>query len=536
MNQCKKIVSLIMVLIMLFTAVPTMVFANQSDTINLNDNCLFRPYKSIYNIAKGEEKKMVFVPQYTAEYNFYANSKYNIGGYLTDENGNKLIPLGSEEREQIPSDPSLLVPNKFTLRYTLEKGEVYYYYIVPNLVQSASCTVNYEFTSSESGALSKNDPLKIQFLSHAFLDNYSHDAMLNSLVLIVNDGNSSFVWEYSKADSLLINGVDVIIDTSACGVSGKNVLKIYYMGYEAQSEFNLCFSHDKTVTKNAKSANCLDTGYTGDIHCASCDKLISSGEDVPATGHKNTQIKNAKSATCSSAGYTGDTYCKDCNVLIKKGASIAKKAHSQKSATTKATPSKDGKIVKSCTVCKATISTSPIPKASNVTLSTTSYIYDGKVKGPGVTVKDAKGKVLKNGTDYTVSYQSGRKNVGQYTVTVTLKGNYSGTIKKTFNITPKKTSVSKVTSAKKGFKVTWKKQTTQVTGYQIQYSTDKNFKKNNKTASITKNKTTSKSVAKLTGKKKYYVRVRTYKTVKVGGKNTKIYSPWSASKAVTTKK
>ena len=78
----------------------------------------------------------------------------------------------------------------------------------------------------------------------------------------------------------------------------------------------------------------------------------------------------------------------------------------------------------------------------------------------------------------------------------------------------------------------WKKQTEETTGYQIQYSTNKNFTSGNKTVNITKNKTTSKSISKLKAKKKYYVRIRTYK--KVNGK--KIYSSWSNSKSVKTKK
>ena len=167
-------------------------------------------------------------------------------------------------------------------------------------------------------------------------------------------------------------------------------------------------------------------------------------------------------------------------------------------------------------------------------LSKTSYTYDGKVKKPVVTVKNADGNTLAK-TNYTVKYSKDRKNVGKYTVTVKFKGFYSGTLKKTFTIKPKTTTISKVTAGKKAFTVKWKKQTTQTTGYQIQYSTNSNFK-NAKTVTISKNNTTSKKISNLKAKKKYYVRVRTYKTVKVNGKNTKIYSSWSKSKTVTTKK
>lgn len=172
----------------------------------------------------------------------------------------------------------------------------------------------------------------------------------------------------------------------------------------------------------------------------------------------------------------------------------------------------------------------------SVILSRVSYTYNGKVQQPNVTVKDSRGKILKIKTDYTISFPKGMKNVGRYTVTITLKGNYKGTIKKTFDIIPKGTAISKVTAKKNGFTVKWKKQTLQTNGYEIAYSTSSKFsKKNTKTLVVKKRKTTSKTIFNLKAKKKYYVRIRTYKTAKVNGKSTKIYSAWSKAKTVKTK-
>lgn len=169
-----------------------------------------------------------------------------------------------------------------------------------------------------------------------------------------------------------------------------------------------------------------------------------------------------------------------------------------------------------------------------VKLSKTSYTYDGKAKKPAVTIKDSNGKTV-NKKYYTVSYSNNKK-VGQATVKVTFKGKYKGTVlKETFKIIPKGTKISKVKAVKKGFTVTWKKQKTQTSGYQIQYATNSKFK-NAKTVTVKKNTDTSEKITKLKAKKKYYVRVRTYKTVKVNGKSKKIYSAWSAKKVVTTKK
>ena len=99
----------------------------------------------------------------------------------------------------------------------------------------------------------------------------------------------------------------------------------------------------------------------------------------------------------------------------------------------------------------------------------------------------------------------------------------------------KRPVITKRKGYKKAFKVTWKK-ISGVSGYQIQYSTSKKFTKKTTKAVYSKgNKKYTKTVKKLKSKKKYYVRVRTYKKVNINGKTFKIYSKWSKVKTVTTK-
>ena len=177
-----------------------------------------------------------------------------------------------------------------------------------------------------------------------------------------------------------------------------------------------------------------------------------------------------------------------------------------------------------------------IAKIAHTTkLNATSLTYNGKVRTPKVIVKDRTGKTLVKNTDYTVSYAKGRKYVGKYAVKITFKGKYSGTKTLYFTIKPKATSISSLKAGSKKFTVKWKKQATQTTGYQVQYSASSKFSKA-KTVTVGKNTTVSKKISKLSGKKKYYVRVRTYKTVKINGKSIRIYSGWSKAKTVTTKK
>lgn len=153
--------------------------------------------------------------------------------------------------------------------------------------------------------------------------------------------------------------------------------------------------------------------------------------------------------------------------------------------------------------------------------------YSGSAKKPDVKVSYNGFELEK--IEYKVSYVNNVK-VGKAKIVINGDGWYSGTITKNFNIIPKGTSISKISSSKKGFTAKWKKQSTQTTGYQIRYSTSSKMS-NAKTASISKNTITKKSFNKLKSKKKYYVQIRTYKTVN----GSKYYSNWSAKKSVKTK-
>ena len=332
------------------------------------------------------------------------------------------------------------------------------------------------------------------------------------------------------------------------------------------SPFALDDYHEHSYTKTVLSNATCTTAGTVKYTCSCGDSYT---ETIPATGHK-------------SSGW-----------IVDKAASIGVK----------------GSKHKECTVCKKVLETAEIPALSrisiskaSVTLSTSTYAYDGKAKTPSVTVKvggktlkkdtdytvsysnntkigTAKvtitgkgnytgsisktysiknnfkkatisgisnksytgknitqsitvkynGKTLKNGTDYTVSYSNNKK-VGTATVKITGKGSYTGTITKTFKINPAKQEIQKLTAKSKAFFVDWA-QKGSATGYEIQYATNSKFTSAKK-VTITNNKTDKTTISKLSGNKKYYVRVRSYTTVK----GTKYYGAWSTSKSVTTKK
>ncbi len=299
-------------------------------------------------------------------------------------------------------------------------------------------------------------------------------------------------------------------------IAANESTRVYYTGTLSQAKkikFDgkaIGYDEDPAAAKQLELSmwhynTCKTHKYTN-----SCDKTCNKCDWVRTIKHKYTNSCDTKCNICKAKRTIKHTY--------------------KVAATKKASLTVNGKGKQVCSECGYTSSkVTTIYKASKVSLSTTSYTYTGSVKKPSVTVKDSKGKTISS-KYYTVTYASGRKNVGTYKVTVKMKGNYSGTKTLTFKIIPPKTTLGTLTAAKKALTVKWTKKSTQVTGYQIQYSTTKSFK-SYKTKTVSSYKTTSTTLSGLSAKKTYYVRVRTYKTVN----GTKYYSGWSTIKYKKTK-
>ena len=350
------------------------------------------------------------------------------------------------------------------------------------------------------------------------------------------DGDS---YTYNEVGSLyvrpeLLNNDSDTIEftiTSANGEVTKNY-KINFVKVDAVTE---CVTHTYGDWAVVEQATCTAAGVQKHT-CTVCGAEETA--PIPATGH--TAVKDAAvAATCTTAGLTEGSHCSVCNTVLTAQQTVAATGHAwnktytvDKAATIKAPGSKSIH----CADCDAKTSVTKIVRIKKTTANT--LVYNGKKRTQNVTVVDFKGKKLVKGKDFTVTYKNAKgtkvvtpKLVGTYKAVVKFKGDYSGTVTKTFKITPKGTTLKTLTKpAKKQIKVTWKKQTVQVTGYQIRYSTNKNMK-NSKIVTVAKAKTTTKTIKKLKSKKKYYVQIRTYKTVN----GVKHFSAWSAKKFVTTK-
>ena len=392
-----------------------------------------------------------------------------------------------------------------------------------------------------------------------------------------------------------------------CTADGYTLHKCSVCGTSYKDSATKATGHSYGNSVVTKQPTCTSEG-TAIKTCTKCNATVT--EKLPAKGHTAVTDKGYP-ATCTTAGKTDGSHCSVCNTVIKVQTVINATGHKSSGwiVDKAASIGVKGSKHKECTVCKKVLETAEIPALSkisiskaSVTLSTSTYAYDGKAKKPGVTVK-LNGKTLKNGTDYTVSYSnntkvgtakvtitgngnytgsvsktysiknnfkkatisgistkaftgknitqsitvkyngktlkkgtdytvsySNSKKVGTATVKIAGKGSYTGTVTKTFKINPAKQEIQKLTAKSKAFFVDWA-QKGSATGYEIQYATNSKFTSAKK-VTITNNKTDKTTVSKLSGKKKYYVRVRSYTTVK----GTKYYGAWSSVKNVTTKK
>lgn len=155
-------------------------------------------------------------------------------------------------------------------------------------------------------------------------------------------------------------------------------------------------------------------------------------------------------------------------------------------------------------------------------------VYTGKPIQQEMTITDSVGNLLKKGTDYSVTYRD-NKEPGCATVIITGLGNYTGSRTAEFSIKPPKAALKKVSAAgAKKAKVVVVKSKAAVSGYQITYADNSKFKSAKKVTT----KKAGCTLKKLKKGKKYYVKVRAYKTVN----KKKLYGAYSKVKKVKIQK
>ncbi len=253
---------------------------------------------------------------------------------------------------------------------------------------------------------------------------------------------------------------------------------------------------------------CTSGGLSQGYFCSVCGETVREQEYIQSLGGHKIVYNKAVAPTCTKAGKSGSAYCSVCKEIIVNATTLKATGHSDTVALKPATTASNGRRTVSCTVCKAVISDVKIPKITSISLSKSVYAYDGKSKKPKVIVKNAEGKLLDAEKDYTVNYPSGRKELGNYTVTIEFKGKYSGTETRVFKIRPGVPSQVKAVSSTDSIKLTWKK-VEGASGYKVFIYNSKK----KKYVEYATTKKTSLNVKKLKAATKYKFRVKAYTDV-----------------------
>lgn len=212
--------------------------------------------------------------------------------------------------------------------------------------------------------------------------------------------------------------------------------------------------HPLTVQKGL-DVTCTSNGLTQGSYCSLCGKVASTQQIIESLGEHELVFTKGKEETCTEDGLTDGISCKNCTAIIKPQEIIPARVHSGIEKLTAATTSSDGLVTSNCRYCSAELSRRTVKAVKSITISETSYAYDGKEHKPAVTVLDADARALTEGTDYTVGYEDGRVQPGRYTVKVTLKGEYSGVHRRYFTVSPSPVASVSAVSTEGSITLSW---------------------------------------------------------------------------------
>ena len=424
-------------------------------------------------------------------------------------------------RYTVEVQPSDLSPATITLD---QSTDTYIYTGNPILPQIQSVKLgNHTIPASEyTVTYSDNVGPGTGYLTIVGKNNYTGFATKSFKIVKKEDCQHHAVYDAPVAASCIVRGKSA---GTHCDICGKVLTPQEDYGYGEH-----IIIYDPKI-----EPTCIQEGFSQGAHCALCGAVTQRPVSLGYGEHKSVKDPAVK-PTCETAGKTEGSHCSICNAVFTKQTAIPALGHSwSANKLQKATLNANGKIYRSCTHsgCKKTKTIKVIYRPKDFSLFATNFIYNGKVQRPKFVVKGADNKTI-SAANFAYSIPAS-KNVGVYKIVIKFKGYYSGTKYLYYYIRPKNVAAFTLASTSKGFKVKWTTQKVQTKGYQIQYSLYPDFR-SAKTITLKNNRYTAAGIGKLAGGKRYYVRIRTYQTVKSEGKAVNVFSFWSGKRAVITKK
>lgn len=445
-----------------------------------------------------------------ASFGLYKTGSHFVGwlnkaGTLLGEDDATLTPLIIEPEVKNKSCTTLLsaswVLNNLTIHYNANGGII-------------SGSTKYKLDEA-TGDIYKLTNSKLVGVVWAYNNTPSTGLYNNSTFSLKRDGYKFLGWSTQKNSGRVIDQDDNTIKPSdLC----RDVEKA-----DAEVTMYACWEmlHTHTMVKDAAiEPTCTEAGRTEGAHCSSCEFVQTPCEEVPTLGHNYaSQEAVVVKPTCTKEGRSA-ILCTRCSNEIQPGV-IAATGHSYaEKVNSRATFEEDGSYSNICANCGKVKKTYQVTKIASAVLSKTEYLYNGKKRKPSVTVTDASGKKLTEGTDYTVKYSSSESKMpNKYNVKITFKGRYKGSVKLYYSIRPAMPKNVTAKSYYPGAVIIRYSEIAGATGYEIFYSTSKTgtYKK------LGTSKTLDLTSTKFRSGKTIWFKVRAYKYS--GGE--RIYSSFS---------
>ena len=327
------------------------------------------------------------------------------------------------------------------------------------------------------------------------------------------DTTDIITWESDDTNVATVNNIGVV--TAVAPGTATITAKV---GSRSAScvvtvEVAVCVHEDRSAVPE-KASTCMEKGWNAYEKCRDCGAILTADGQIP---YRALAAHTGGTATCTEKAV--------CEVCHEPYGELL--AHNYAAAWS----SDAAGHWHACTVCgekkeEATHTPDHTGTATEeyaIKCAECGYVIEAQHSHTHVYDKET-------ATDAYKTAPPASSSPSEVSVTEDNSGTNIGTVEKA----PKGTRLTLKRGKKKAVALKWKKQTKQTNGYQIQYATKKKFAKA-KSITIKKNTVTKCKIKGLASKKKYYLRIRTYKSVKINGKTTKIYSAWSKTYAVKTK-
>lgn len=253
-------------------------------------------------------------------------------------------------------------------------------------------------------------------------------------------GETCSVCGYTTVEKIAATGIHtekVVPEVPAtCTEKGKTAGKVCSVcGKVLEEQKEIPALGHKEVKGEEKPATCTETGLTGGIKCSVCGKVLEEQKEIPKKEHTVVPIPDVL-GDCTTDKSVGGKKCSVCGAIIEDPVITPALGHAYEVFTPakKATLSENGATEgRKCAVCGDEIPGEVIAKIDSVALTVSKVNYNGKAWTPGVIVKDADGKTLTKGVDFTVGYKN-NVNPGKALVTVSFIGDYDDTVARSFVI------------------------------------------------------------------------------------------------------